>query len=95
MKKSGGGISSIKLIDKTGELKNYFQLSVDFNTSDSMGANFINSCLESMSKKIKELSKKLNIEKRVRFKKYSRKIHQELKNSTLFLLNSEKESFGL
>ena len=56
MKKRGGGISSIQLIDKTGELKNYFQLSVDFNTSDSMGANFINSCLESMSKKIKELS---------------------------------------
>ena len=56
MKKRGGGISSIKLIDKTDELKNYFQLSVDFNTSDSMGANFINSCLESMSKKIKELS---------------------------------------
>ena len=56
MIKRGGGISSIKLIDKTGELKNYFQLSVDFNTSDSMGANFINSCLESMSKKIKELS---------------------------------------
>ena len=56
MKKRGGGISSIQLIDKTDELKNYFQLSVDFNTSDSMGANFINSCLESMSKKIKELS---------------------------------------
>ena len=56
MKKRGGGISTIQLIDKTDELKNYFQLSVDFNTSDSMGANFINSCLESMSKKIKELS---------------------------------------
>ena len=56
MKKRGGGISSIQLIDKTDELKNYFQLSVDFNTSDSMGANFINSCLESMSKKIEELS---------------------------------------
>jgi len=56
MKKRGGGISSIQLIDKTDELKSYFQLSVDFNTLDSMGANFINSCLESMSKKIKELS---------------------------------------
>ena len=56
MKKRGGGISSIKLIDKTDELKNYFQLSVDFNTSDSMGSNFINSCLESMSRIIKELS---------------------------------------
>ncbi len=57
MKKRGGGISSINLIDKTSDLKNYFQLSVDFNTSDSMGANFINSCLEAMSKKIDELSK--------------------------------------
>ena len=45
--------------------------------------------------KIGSLSEDLNIEKRVRFKKYSRKIHQELKNSTLFLLTSEKESFGL
>ena len=36
MKKRGGGISSINLIDKTSDLKNYFQLSIDFNTSDSM-----------------------------------------------------------
>ena len=50
MRERGGGISSIKLIDKTGELKNYFQLSVDFNTSDSMGANFINSCLNNIKK---------------------------------------------
>jgi len=46
-------------------------------------------------KKIKELSEKLNIEKKIRFKKYSREIHKELKNSTLFILTSEKESFGL
>ena len=57
MKKRGGGISAINIIDKTSDLKNYFQLSIDFDTSDSMGANFINSCLEAMSKKIDELSK--------------------------------------
>ena len=45
MKKRGGGISAINIIDKTSDLKNYFQLSIDFDTSDSMGANFINSCL--------------------------------------------------
>tara|TARA_B100001109_G_scaffold93464_1_gene75967 strand:+ start:1139 stop:2452 length:1314 start_codon:yes stop_codon:yes gene_type:complete len=58
MKKRGGGISSIELIDKTSDLNNYFQISVDFDTSDSMGANFINSCLEVMSEKIKDLSNK-------------------------------------
>ena len=57
MKKRGGGISAINIIDKTSDLKNYFQLSIDFDTSVSMGANFINSCLEAMSKKIDELSK--------------------------------------
>ena len=58
MKKRGGGISAINVVDKTDDLKDYYQLSVDFNTSDSMGANFINSCLEAMSKKIEELSRR-------------------------------------
>ena len=51
----GGGISNIKLVNKSKELKSYYQLNVDFNTIDSMGANFINSCLEIISKKFKEL----------------------------------------
>jgi len=46
----GGGITSIKLIDKTAELNHYFQLHACFNTVDSMGANFINSCLEQFAK---------------------------------------------
>lgn len=46
MEKRGGGILSIDLIDKTREMENYFQLFVTFDTRDSMGANFINSCLE-------------------------------------------------
>ena len=36
MKKRGGGISAINVVDKTDDLKDYYQLSVDFNTSDSM-----------------------------------------------------------
>ncbi|KQR91953.1 hydroxymethylglutaryl-CoA reductase [Chryseobacterium sp. Leaf180] len=54
MRNRGGGILDIKLIDKTAELKNYFQLKASFNTVDSMGANFINSCLEQFGKTLKE-----------------------------------------
>ena len=46
----GGGISSLKLVNKTQELKGYYQLHACFNTVDSMGANFINSCLEQFAK---------------------------------------------
>tara|TARA_B100000989_G_scaffold17159_1_gene11312 strand:- start:99 stop:1409 length:1311 start_codon:yes stop_codon:yes gene_type:complete len=55
MRERGGGISNIKLVNKSKELKSYYQLHIDFNTVDSMGANFINSCLETISKKFKEL----------------------------------------
>ena len=51
MEKRGGGILDIKLVDKTNALENYYQLHVTFETKDSMGANFINSCLEAISKK--------------------------------------------
>lgn len=46
MEKRGGGILAIKLVDKTAQLANYYQLHATFDTKDSMGANFINSCLE-------------------------------------------------
>jgi len=46
----GGGITSIKLIDATDRLEDYYQLEVTFETCDSMGANFINSNLEEMAK---------------------------------------------
>jgi hydroxymethylglutaryl-CoA reductase len=50
MRNRGGGILDVNLIDKTDELIHYYQLEVKFETCDSMGANFINSCLEEMSK---------------------------------------------
>ena len=50
MKKRGGGIVSLELLDKTMDIENYYQINADFETADSMGANFINSCLEQFSK---------------------------------------------
>ncbi|GGC84500.1 3-hydroxy-3-methylglutaryl coenzyme A reductase [Flavobacterium lutivivi] len=50
MQKRGGGILDIELVDKTHDLENYFQLHATFETKDSMGANFINSCLEQFAK---------------------------------------------
>jgi len=54
MKKRGGGIKDIKLINLTDKLENYFQILATFETKDAMGANFINSCLEQFSKTFKE-----------------------------------------
>lgn len=53
MRKRGGGILDVELIDKTDKLQNYYQLHVTFETKDSMGANFINSCLEAIAQEFK------------------------------------------
>src|SRR5690606_9666291 len=53
MQARGGGILNLKLIDKTGELADYFQIHAEFDTVDSMGANFINSCLEQFAQTMK------------------------------------------
>ena len=54
MEKRGGGILDIELIDFTDKIENYYQLRVTFNTCDSMGANFINSILESFGRSLQE-----------------------------------------
>ncbi|MDZ4149298.1 MAG: hydroxymethylglutaryl-CoA reductase, degradative [Flavobacteriaceae bacterium] len=54
MKKRGGGVLDVTLVDKTSDLANYFQLSATFDTRDAMGANFINSCLEQFAKTFRE-----------------------------------------
>lgn len=46
MEKRGGGILDIELLDFTKKEENLYQLKCSFETVDSMGANFINSCLE-------------------------------------------------
>ncbi|CAL2106441.1 3-hydroxy-3-methylglutaryl coenzyme A reductase [Tenacibaculum sp. 190524A02b] len=53
MEKRGGGILDVQLVDKTQDLENYYQIHVTFETKDSMGANFINSCLEAMANEFK------------------------------------------
>ena len=54
MQKRGGGILDIELRNKTHLIENYYQLHAAFETKDSMGANFINSCLEQFAKTLKE-----------------------------------------
>ena len=53
MEKRGGGILDTELIDKTEKLAHYYQLHITFETVDSMGANFINSCLEAIAKEFR------------------------------------------
>jgi len=54
MERRGGGILDIGLLDMTHLEADYFQLKVDFETCDSMGANFINSVLEAFAKILQE-----------------------------------------
>ena len=49
----GGGILDLDLKDKTSLLDNYYQIHINFETLDAMGANFINSCLEQIAKSFK------------------------------------------
>lgn len=48
MQLRGGGVGTME-IRQFEKINNYFQLLIAFETCDSMGANFINSCLESFS----------------------------------------------
>jgi len=55
MRNRGGGIVSIELVDRSDAEPNYYQIQVKFETCDSMGANFINSCLEQIAKTLQSL----------------------------------------
>jgi hydroxymethylglutaryl-CoA reductase len=54
MKLRGGGILDIELVDMTALIPDYYQIKGTFDTRDSMGANFINSCLEEFADQLKE-----------------------------------------
>ena len=54
MRERGGGIKDIQLEDFSLSIPGYYQLKVFFETADSMGANFINTCLEEMGRLLKE-----------------------------------------
>jgi hydroxymethylglutaryl-CoA reductase len=62
MRQRGGGILDISLIDKSDLEEDYYQLQVKFDTRDSMGANFINSCLEAIAKEWAQIVGELRAE---------------------------------
>jgi hydroxymethylglutaryl-CoA reductase len=49
----GGGITDLDLVDMTDKLENYYQIKLQAETCNAMGANFINSILEEMAKVFK------------------------------------------
>lgn len=51
MESRGGGLLDISFVNRTADENGYFQIWAEFNTCDAMGANFINSVLESLGKK--------------------------------------------
>jgi len=53
MRERGGGILDIELLDLRHEIDDYYQIKASFDTIDSMGANFINSCLEEFAEILK------------------------------------------
>jgi hydroxymethylglutaryl-CoA reductase len=56
MMKRGGGILSIELVDMTDKIPDYYQVKATFDTRDSMGANFINSCLEEFADTLRDFA---------------------------------------
>ncbi|MBN1117668.1 MAG: hydroxymethylglutaryl-CoA reductase, degradative [Bacteroidales bacterium] len=62
MKARGGGVKSINLINKTSELKDYYQLELGFETCDAMGANYMNSCLEAAAGEFEKIATESSIE---------------------------------
>ena len=57
MEERGGGIIDFELIDFTEDIENNYQIKVTFDTVDSMGANFINSCLEEFASALQDFFK--------------------------------------
>ncbi|MEI6061427.1 MAG: hydroxymethylglutaryl-CoA reductase, degradative [Bacteroidota bacterium] len=56
MVQRGGGILAIEMLDMTDKIPDYYQLKATFDTCDSMGANFINSCLEEFADTLRDFA---------------------------------------
>lgn len=55
MEKRGGGITSMEIHSAHPELPRHYHLFVRFKTADAMGANFINSVLESLASQLSQM----------------------------------------
>lgn len=60
MEERGGGIVNIQFLQQP-QLHNVWQMQVSFRTADSMGANFINTCLEAMKEALMSYFEGLNL----------------------------------
>ncbi len=49
MERRGGGLLSLELSDQTGSVEHLYKLELKVETVNSMGANFVNTCLEDMA----------------------------------------------
>jgi hydroxymethylglutaryl-CoA reductase len=49
MIKRGGGLIDLSLTNESESLSDYYYIDARFNTADAMGANYINSCLETIA----------------------------------------------
>lgn len=58
MKKRGGGLIDLNLIDQSKALSGYYFIDARFETADAMGANYINSCLETIAETFSDLASK-------------------------------------
>ena len=54
MEARGGGVKNVILKDLSEKLDNLFVFEMSFETADSMGANFINTCLEAMAAELEQ-----------------------------------------
>lgn len=55
MRERGGGITALELVDRRSDMEGYYQIDLSADTRDSMGANFINSVLETIAARLNEL----------------------------------------
>ncbi len=66
----GGGITGLELVDMTEQLENYYQLKLQAETCNAMGANFINSVLEELATVFRA-----GVEADERFEAAEKKVH--------------------
>lgn len=70
MELRGGGITRLELVDMTEKLENYYQLKLEAETCNAMGANFINSILEELARVFK-----VSVHEDNRFQATEREVH--------------------
>lgn len=70
MEQRGGGIKDLKLVDMTDKIENYYQLVLEAETCNAMGANFINSVLEELARNFRD-----GVSKNDTFSAHEKKVH--------------------